>query len=78
LKDAFLKSKDLTQRTQRITERHREINLPLSAVCICSSPASPPCSLWLFSVPSVLNSWLLQAQTRAIISPSDHFNSPQF
>src|SRR3977135_4412748 len=78
LKDSSLKSRDLTQRTQRITERHREINLPLSAVCICSSPASPPCSLWLFSAPSVLNSWVLQAQTRAIISPSDHFNSPRF
>src|SRR6267143_1471738 len=78
LKGAFLKSEELTQRTQRITEIHREIDLPLSAVYFCSSPATPPCSLWLFSVPSVLNSWLLQAQTRAIISPSDHFNSPQF
>src|SRR5467141_3178304 len=78
LKDAFLKSEDLTQSTQRITEHHREIDLPLSAVYFCSSPATPPCSLWLFSVPSVLNSWVLPAQTHAIISPSDHFNSPQF
>src|SRR5882724_6976480 len=62
LKDALLKSEELTQRTQRITESHREINLPLSAVCICSSPASPTCFLWIFSAPSVLNSWVLQAQ----------------
>src|SRR5467141_1940991 len=78
LKDSFLKSRDLTQRTQRITERQREINLPLSAVCICSSPASPPCPLWLFSAPSVLNSWVLRAQTHAIILLSDHLNSPRF
>jgi hypothetical protein len=78
LKDAFLKSKDLTQRTQRITENHREIDLPLSAVYFCSSPATPPYSLWLFSAPSVLNSWVLRAQTHAIISPSDHFDSPRF
>src|SRR6267378_15503 len=78
LRVAFLRSKDLTQRTQRITENHREIGLPLSAVYFCSSPATPPYSLWLFSVPSVLNSWVLQAQTHAIISLSDHFNSPQF
>src|SRR6266566_7379910 len=71
LKDSFLKSRDLTQRTQRITENHREIDLPLSAVYFCSSPATPPYSLWLFSAPSVLNSWVLRAQTHAIISPSD-------
>src|SRR6266404_1664620 len=78
LRVAFLRSKDLTQRTQRITENHREIGLPLSAVYFCSSPASPPCSLWLFSAPSVLNSWVLRAQTHAIISLSDRFTSPQF
>src|SRR6266478_424556 len=78
LKDSFLKSRDLTQRTQRITENHREIGLPLSAVYFCTSPASPPCSLWLFSAPSVLNSRVLRAQTHAIISPSDRFTSPQF
>src|SRR5882762_1425206 len=77
LKDAFLKSEELTQRTQRITENHREIGLPLSAVYFRTSPASPPCSLWLFSAPSVLNSWVFQTQTHAIISPSAHFNSPR-
>src|SRR5882762_180275 len=59
LKDPLLKSEELTQRTQRITESHREIDPALSAVYISSYPASPPRSLWLFSVasvPSVLKS----------------------
>jgi hypothetical protein len=34
---------------------HREIGLPLSVVYSFSSP-EPQCSLWLFSVFSVLNS----------------------
>src|SRR6266853_6795716 len=48
--------KDLTQRTQRITENHREIGLFLSAMYSSSSPWGPQCSLWPFSVSSVLNS----------------------
>src|ERR1700704_6636616 len=37
------------------TENHREIGISLF-VDYSSSPQSPPCSLWLFSVSSVLNS----------------------
>src|SRR6266403_6234693 len=48
--------KSSTQRTQRITENHREIGPSFSVVNYSPSPGSPPCSLWLFSVFSVLNS----------------------
>src|SRR5882762_3602412 len=53
LKDALLKSEELTQMTQRITESHREIDPALSAVYVSSYPASASRSLWLFSVASV-------------------------
>ena len=48
--------KSSTQRTQRITENHREIGPSFSGVDYSPPPGSPPCSLWLFSVFSVLNS----------------------
>src|SRR5882762_6355028 len=53
---AGLQSKSSTQMAQRTTENHREIGLPLSAVDPTSSPLISQCSLWLFSVLSVLNS----------------------
>jgi hypothetical protein len=53
---AGLQSKSSTQRAQRTTENHREIALLFSAVYPAHSPLNSQCSLWLFSVFSVLNS----------------------
>src|SRR5712691_1850451 len=46
--------KSATQTTQRITENDGEIRLSLSALYPSSTLWGPPCTLWLFSVFSVL------------------------
>jgi len=69
LKDALLKSEELTQRTQRITESHREIDPALSAVYVSSYPASASRSLWLFSVASVTS--VLKSLYRSVCAPQN-------
>jgi hypothetical protein len=52
--DSFPKS--ATQRTQRIKENHREIRFRFPPWTLLLLPGGPQCSLWPFSVSSVLTS----------------------
>src|SRR6266481_3920891 len=79
---AGLQSKSSTQRAQRTTENHREIGLLFAAVYPAHSPLNSQCSLWLFSVFSVLISEKLKKlpgrvrpwrdRSRRIANPKKH------